>query len=59
MKPIILLLVKSTDGKGKEINMKEYVTPDFDVTVYEVEDVITASVNIDKDDPNEGGDWFG
>ena len=39
--------------------MKEYITPDFDVTIYEVEDVITASVNIDKDDPNEGGEWFG
>ena len=56
MKPIIQLLVKSTDGKGKEIHMKEYITPDFDVTIYEVSDEITVSIN--TNDP-DGEDWFG
>ncbi len=41
--------------------MKKYATPDFDVTIYEIEDLITASGNPDigTSDPNEGGDWFG
>ncbi len=41
--------------------MKEYLTPDFDVTIYEVEDVITASnIQIGKNDPNgNDDDWFG
>ena len=26
--------------------MREYMTPDFDVTVYEIEDVITVSIII-------------
>lgn len=40
--------------------MKKYITPDFDVTIYEIEDVITSSGNIeiDKNDP-DGEDWFG
>ncbi len=38
--------------------MREYLTPDFDVTVYEVEDVITLS--IDPADPDENGEqWWG
>ncbi len=38
--------------------MREYLTPDFDVTVYEVEDVITLSIN--TPDPDENGDqWWG
>lgn len=38
--------------------MKEYMTPDFDVTVYEIEDVITVSIG--STDPNEdGNDWWG
>ena len=43
--------------------MKEYMTPDFDVTIYEVNDEITASspdVEIGKNDPNgNDDDWFG
>lgn len=44
--------------------MKEYIKPDFDVTIYEVEDVITASspgnLEFGKDDPNgDSGDWWG
>ena len=46
--------------------MKHYIKPDFDVTIYEVEDILTASGNttdedmtIGPSDPNEGGDWFG
>ena len=34
--------------------MREYMTPDFDVTVYEIEDVITVSIIIEQD-PN----WYG
>ncbi len=41
--------------KGAYTAMK-YVTPDFDVTIYEIEDVITLSMG-DKD-PN-GGDGSG
>ena len=29
--------------------MREYMTPDFDVTVYEIEDVITVSIIIEDD----------
>ena len=41
--------------------MKEYIAPDFDVTIYDFDDVITASkVQIGKDDPNgNNDDWFG
>ena len=42
--------------------MKEYITPDFDVTVYEVEEVITTSsyFQIGQGDPNGNlDDWFG
>lgn len=35
--------------------MKEYITPDFDVTVYEIEDVITVSIS--TGDPDT--DWWG
>ena len=33
--------------------MKKYVAPDFDVTVYEIEDIITVSIGEEPDD-----DWF-
>lgn len=36
--------------------MREYLTPDFDITVYEVEDVITLSINGNESDK---GDWWG
>ncbi len=36
--------------------IREYLTPDFDVTVYEIEDVITLSI-IHGDDDGEG--WQG
>lgn len=39
--------------------MKKYISPDFDVTIYEIEDIITLSMG-DKD-PNggDGSDWWG
>lgn len=38
--------------------MKEYITPDFDVTIYEVQDVITVSIG--TNDPNgDDDDWLG
>ena len=45
--------------------MKEYITPDFDVTIYKIEDIITASGNNTSEDvtitPNDpdGEDWMG
>ena len=46
--------------------MKKYITPEFDVTVYELDDEIAVNesytgddLEFGKDDPNEGGDWFG
>lgn len=42
--------------------MKEYSKPDFDVTIYKFEDVITASgdpnLEFGTEDP-DGGDWWG
>ncbi len=38
--------------------MKEYLTPDFDVTVYEIEDVITMSVGGADSDYTPGNDWW-
>lgn len=42
--------------------MKKYLTPDFDVTVYEISDEITASSGgfVTDGDPDEGvgEDWF-
>ena len=38
--------------------MREYSTPDFDITVYEIEDVITVSIN-DNDPQPGGGGWYG
>lgn len=38
--------------------MREYVTPDFDVTVYEIEDVITLSIGDGKPDGGDT-DWWG
>lgn len=36
----------------------KYVTPDFDVTIYEIEDVITLSMT--DGDPNPGNNtWWG
>lgn len=43
--------------------MKKYETPDFDVTIYEVDNIITTSspgnLEFGKDDPNGDEDWFG
>lgn len=39
--------------------MREYVTPDFDVTVYEIEDVITLSIGGNDPDGGKPGDWWG
>lgn len=39
--------------------MREYLTPDFDVTVYEVEDIITLSITPgDPDDNGSGEAWW-
>ena len=39
--------------------MREYLTPDFDVTVYEIEDVITLSIGSSDSDREPGvGDWW-
>ncbi len=40
--------------------IREYLTPDFDVTVYEIEDVITVSVGEGELDGGaiEGDGWF-
>ena len=38
--------------------MKKYVTPDFDVTIYEVVDKITADISIaDTSGSTDEGDW--
>lgn len=44
--------------------MKEYVKPDFDVTIYEIDENIAFSVSIiyeDPDDSDGSGDdrWWG
>lgn len=36
---------------------REYLTPDFDVTVYEVEDVITYSLGGGEIDGGNGPEW--
>lgn len=46
--------------KGVNIIMtREYMTPDFDVTVYEVEDVITYSIGNGPLEGGNGTDWNG
>lgn len=41
--------------------MREYMTPDFDVTIYEIDDVITTSLTGDWDGTPDNGwediDW--
>lgn len=39
--------------------MREYLTPDFDVTVYEVEDIITLSFGGGDPDKDTGEQWWG
>jgi len=41
--------------------IREYVTPDFDVTVYEIEDVITLSIGTGdaNDESDNGAGWWG
>lgn len=39
--------------------MREYLTPDFDVTVYEVEDIITLSIGPRDPDEDNGNQWWG
>ena len=46
--------------------MKKYITPEFDVTIYEFDDEITANesytgddLEFGKDDPNGDEGWFG
>lgn len=42
--------------------MEKYVTPDFDITSYEIKDIITASSLIIGDQDPNGGDgsgWWG
>lgn len=37
--------------------MKNYLTPDFDVTIFEIEDVITLSIGGTAPD-DDGNDWW-
>ncbi len=40
--------------------MREYLTPDFDITVYEFDDIITLSIaTSDPDDNGSGDTWWG
>ncbi len=40
--------------------IREYVTPDFDVTVYEIEDVITMSIGSSGANPEyPDEEWYG
>lgn len=45
--------------------MKEYITPDFNVTIYEIDDIITASsdgsedITIGTTDPDGEEGWLG
>lgn len=40
--------------------MREYMTPDFDVTMYEIEDVITLSFGDgDSKVDSNGNTWYG
>ncbi len=40
--------------------MREYLTPDFDVTVYKTQDIITLSIGSgDPDDNGSGDEWWG
>lgn len=39
--------------------MREYLTPDFDINIYEIEDIITLSiVTVDPDDNGLGEAWW-
>lgn len=38
--------------------MREYLTPDFDVTVYEVEDIITLSIGDGDPNSDTGDAWW-
>lgn len=38
--------------------IREYLTPDFDVTVYEIEDVITLSFTGGSINGGEESDWW-
>jgi hypothetical protein len=40
--------------------MKQYKAPDFEVALFEVEDVIALdpSISVTPDDPNPGDDWY-
>ena len=44
--------------KGDCFTMK-YMTPDFDVTVYEIEDVITLSYGDQDPNGGSGEGWWG
>lgn len=43
--------------KGACSAMKQYKAPDFEVALYEVEDVITYS-SVTPDDPDEPTTWY-
>ena len=51
---MINIIHKHSHHKG-EI-MKNYITPDFDIIIYEIEDIITLSINT-NDSNGEG--WWG
>lgn len=39
--------------------MKKYMTPDFDVTVYEIKDVIAAEIGSDDDENFDSMQYYG
>lgn len=39
--------------------MEKYIPPDFDITIFEFEDIITASSPTFSDQDPNGDDWWG
>lgn len=39
--------------------MEKYIPPDFDITIFEFEDIITASSPTFGDQDPNGDDWWG
>ena len=39
--------------------MEKYIPPDFDITIFEIEDIITASSPTFGDQDPNGDDWWG
>jgi len=39
--------------------MEKYITPDFYITVYEIDDIVTLSIGIGDPDGGNGSEWWG